>query len=65
MHTALEFFDWVVLLNTRLVAAGPKDEVLTEDNLRTAYGGKLNVLSRIADLVKNQEYPLREEDSKE
>ena len=65
LHTALEFFDWVILLNTRLVAAGPKEEVLTEENLRTAYGGKLNVLSRIADLIKSKEYPIREKDMKE
>jgi len=65
LHTALEFFDWVILLNTRLVAAGPKEKVLTEENLRTAYGGKLNVLSRIADLIKSKEYPIRERDMKE
>jgi manganese/zinc/iron transport system ATP- binding protein len=61
LHTALEFFDWVILLNTRLVAAGPIEEVLTEDNLRSAYGGKLNLLSRVADLIRSREYPVREE----
>jgi manganese/zinc/iron transport system ATP- binding protein len=65
LHTALEFFDWVILLNTRQVAAGPKEKVLTEENLRTAYGGKLNVLTRIADLIKSKEYPIREKGMKE
>jgi manganese/zinc/iron transport system ATP- binding protein len=65
LHTAIEFFDWIVLLNTRLIAAGPKAEVLTEENLRTAYGSKLTLLSRVADLVKQQEYPLREKTSRE
>lgn len=60
LHTAIEFFDWIILLNTRLVASGPKAEVLTEDNLRTAYGGKLNLLSQVAELVRKKEYPLRE-----
>ncbi len=60
LHTAIEFFDWIVLLNTRLVASGPKAEVLTEENLRSAYGGKLTLLSRVADLVKQQGFPLRE-----
>ncbi len=64
LHTALEFFDWIILLNTRLVASGPKTEVLTEENLRTAYGGKLNVLSRIANLVRTQELPVRDKDMK-
>jgi manganese/zinc/iron transport system ATP- binding protein len=65
LHTALEFFDWVILLNTRLVAAGPMEEVLTEENLRTAYGGKLNVLSRVVDLIRSKEYPVREKDMRE
>jgi manganese/zinc/iron transport system ATP- binding protein len=65
LHTAIEFFDWIVLLNTRLVAAGPKAEVLTEENLRTAYGGKLTLLSKVAHLVKQHGYPLREKSSPE
>jgi len=65
LHTALEFFDWVILLNTRLVAAGPMEEVLTEENLKTAYGGKLNVLSRVVDLIRSKEYPVREKDMRE
>jgi len=60
LHTAIEFFDWIVLLNTRLVAAGPKADVLTEENLRTAYGGKLNLLSKVTELIRKKEYPLRE-----
>jgi manganese/zinc/iron transport system ATP- binding protein len=65
LHTALDFFDWVILLNTRLVAAGPKEEVLTVENLKEAYGGKLNVLSRITELIRTKEYPVRERDMKE
>ncbi len=60
LHTAIEFFDWIILLNTRLIAAGPKAEVLTEENLRKAYGGKLTLLSKVADLVAAKGYPLRE-----
>ena len=62
LHTAVEFFDWTILLNTRLVAAGPTDEVMSEENLRIAYGGRLNVLSRVADLIRAKEYPMREKD---
>ena len=65
LHTALQFFDWVILLNTRLIGAGPIDEVLTEENLTNAYGGKLNLLSRVVDLIKAKEYPIRESSSKE
>ncbi len=65
LHTALQFFDWVILLNTRLIGAGPIEEILTEENLTNAYGGRLNLLSRIADLIGTKGYPLREPSSKE
>jgi len=39
LQTVPEYFDWVTLLNVRRIASGPVDEVFTEENLRTAYGG--------------------------
>jgi manganese/zinc/iron transport system ATP- binding protein len=39
-----EYFDWVFLLNVRRVAAGPVEEVFTEDNLRATYGGRVPYL---------------------
>jgi manganese/zinc/iron transport system ATP- binding protein len=65
LHTAIEFFDHIILLNTRLVAAGPKAEVLTAENLRTAYGGQLTLLNKVAELVRKKEYPLREKKMKD
>lgn len=46
LQTVAEYFDEVILLNTRIVAAGPVAQVFTEDNLRKTYGGRLNVLER-------------------
>jgi len=60
LHTAIEFFDWIVLLNTRLIAVGPKADVLTEANLRLAYGGKLTLLSKVSELIRTHGYPVRE-----
>ena len=60
LQTARQFFDWIILLNTRLVTYGPVDEVFTEANLRSAYGGKLTILSRVADLAGDRDFPLRE-----
>ncbi|MCB9230852.1 MAG: metal ABC transporter ATP-binding protein [Bacteroidia bacterium] len=60
LQTARNFFDWIILLNTSLVASGPVNEVFTEQNLQAAYGGKLTVLSQIADLVASKAFPLRE-----
>ncbi len=60
LQTARQFFDWMLLLNTHLVACGPVEEVFTEGNLRAAYGGKLNILTRVADMVGQRDFPLRE-----
>lgn len=51
LQTAKDYFDWIVLLNTRLVAAGPKEEIFQEALLQEAYGGKLDVLSKVGDLM--------------
>ncbi|WP_124727115.1 metal ABC transporter ATP-binding protein [Staphylospora marina] len=44
LQTVREYFDSVLLLNMRLIAAGPTDEVFTEENLKKTYGGRLTVL---------------------
>ena len=49
LQTVPTYFDYVVLLNMRLVAHGPTDEVFTEENLRKTYGGKLTLLTQAAD----------------
>lgn len=38
LPTVSEYFDWAMILNTRLVAAGPVQEVMTEENLSYAFG---------------------------
>jgi manganese/zinc/iron transport system ATP- binding protein len=45
LQTVPEYFDWVTLLNVRRIASGPVGQVFTEENLRLAYGGKVNFLS--------------------
>lgn len=47
LQTVAEYFDEVLLLNTRVVAAGPVSSVLTAENLRTTYGGKLALLDQV------------------
>ena len=60
LQTAKDYFDWIVLLNTRMVAAGPKEEIFKEELLQEAYGGKLNVLSKVGDLMKEKAFNVRE-----
>lgn len=51
-----EYFDWVVLLNLRLIAAGPVAEVFTPANLQRTYGGQLKILTQAAEaLLRRQE----------
>lgn len=47
LQTAAEYFDEVLLLNLRLVAAGPMADVFTTENLRRTYGGKLALLDQV------------------
>jgi manganese/zinc/iron transport system ATP- binding protein len=45
LNTVDDYFDDVALLNVRLVAAGPVDEVFTHANLHAAYGGRIAFLA--------------------
>ena len=43
LATVREYFDYLVMLNTTVIAAGPVDTVFTEENLRRTYGGRASV----------------------
>lgn len=61
LQTAQQYFDYVILLNTRLIACGPTSDVFTPENLRETYGGKLSLLSEVGDLMRREEFPSREQ----
>jgi manganese/zinc/iron transport system ATP- binding protein len=44
LDSAPEYFDWVALLNVRLVAAGDMATTFTLANLAAAYGGRIHAL---------------------
>jgi len=46
LQTVRTYFDWLVILNVRVLAQGPVDEVHTLENLRKAYGGQIKLLER-------------------
>ncbi|MFK7953074.1 MAG: metal ABC transporter ATP-binding protein [Ekhidna sp.] len=54
------YFDWVILLNLRLVASGPMKDVFTPQLLEETYGGKLTLLTEVGELVKKGEFDVRE-----
>lgn len=51
LATVRGYFDHVLLLNVRRIAAGPVDEVFTEANLQATYGGRLSPV-QLARLVE-------------
>jgi manganese/zinc/iron transport system ATP- binding protein len=55
LQTAKEYFDMVILLNMRLVAFGPTEQVFTPELLQKTYGGRLTILSDVAEAVANAE----------
>ena len=60
LQSAREYFDWSVLLNLRLIASGPTDQVMTTRLLQETYGGKLTLLAEVGDLLTKKEFPSRE-----
>jgi len=51
VQTVAEYFDHVILLNMRVVAAGPTSSVYTNENLQKTYGGRLTLLSEAAEAL--------------
>ncbi|SFC37170.1 manganese/zinc/iron transport system ATP-binding protein [Flexibacter flexilis DSM 6793] len=60
LQTASEYFDWIILLNMRLVASGKTEQVFTPELLQETYGGKLTILSRLGELMHKKQFPTRE-----
>ncbi|MGI8981507.1 MAG: metal ABC transporter ATP-binding protein [Pirellulaceae bacterium] len=52
LRTVPQYFDWVALLNMRLVASGPVETTFTPENLRKTYGGRLAILDAAGEAMK-------------
>lgn len=51
LESVRNYFDYLIMLNMRIVAAGPVSEVFTRENLKRTYGGRLTLLDRAVDAV--------------
>lgn len=60
LQSAADYFNWIFLLNMRLVASGPTEKVFTPGLLQETYGGKLTLLAKVGDLLEKQQFPTRE-----
>ena len=49
LSTVPEYFEYVLMINTRLVASGKISEVFHEENLRKTYGGRLTLLDEVGE----------------
>jgi manganese/zinc/iron transport system ATP- binding protein len=54
LSTVADYFDNVVLLNTRIIAHGPVSSTFTNDNLRRTYGGRLTILEEVGESMASQ-----------
>ena len=58
LQTVSDYFDHVVLLNMRVVAAGPTAEVFTPENLQKTYGGRLTLLEEATEAIRRRDSTL-------
>ena len=59
LQAVAQHFEWIVLLNKRLIASGRTEEVFTEEKLQETYGGELTLLSEVRHLVRQKNLPDR------
>ncbi|MFG0247296.1 MAG: metal ABC transporter ATP-binding protein [Phycisphaeraceae bacterium JB051] len=57
LATVAQYFDWVVLLNMRVVKAGPTQEIFTKENLKDTYGGRLALLEEAGHALRHAGAP--------
>jgi manganese/zinc/iron transport system ATP- binding protein len=58
LQTVPEYFDYVVLLNMRIVAHGPVEHTFTSENLQKTYGGRLTLLDEVTEAMRRREQTL-------
>jgi len=56
LESAPDYFDWLVLLNVRLIASGPFQATFTPENLARTYGGRTSLLNRLVETDTAREH---------
>lgn len=59
LQTVVEYFDYIILLNMRVVAHGPVAEVFHAENLQKTYGGRLTLLDQATEAMRRKGKALR------
>jgi len=60
LQSVINYFDWLLLINMRLVASGPTEKVFNNDIIQETYGGKLTLLVEAGNLLRERQIPSRE-----
>ena len=61
LQSAMDYFDWMILINKRIVASGPISAVFNSELLQKTYGGNLSLLDQIGQVFKEKQFPIRED----
>lgn len=48
------YFDYLVMINQRIIASGPTEEVFTEENIKSTYAGKVTLWQKAMQLLEPQ-----------
>lgn len=59
LHSVPDYFDSVLMLNLRAVAFGPVATTFTAENLNATYGGRLHLLTEVAERLRQKEWTSR------
>lgn len=54
LHNVQEYFDWILLLNTCVIACGPVAEVFTQENISRTYGQGFTLMEEAAKISQNK-----------
>lgn len=52
IYQASSYFEWLILLNRRLIACGETQAVFTQKNITETYGGALGILSQVEQMAQ-------------
>lgn len=58
LQTVPEYFDYVILLNMRVIDHGLTEDVFTPENLQKTYGGRLTLLDEATETMRRREQSL-------
>jgi manganese/zinc/iron transport system ATP- binding protein len=55
LQSVADYFDYVIMINMRIVAHGPTAETFTHQNLQKTYGGRLTLLDEATEAMRRRE----------